>query len=70
LQLLGQRTATNTARSAVHYRSHAKATGRPRSNQRLEIRSDGGGQVLFDSVHFFYASRYRCRNVFSASHNR
>jgi len=69
LQLLGQRIATYTARGAVHHWPHAKATGRPRSDQRLEIRSDGSGQVLFDSVHFFHISCHCCRNVFSASHN-
>jgi len=69
LQLLGQRIAAHITRSPVYHWPHAKAAGRPRSNQRLEVRSNGSGQVLFDSVHFFHISRYSCRNVFSASHN-
>lgn len=68
LQLLSQRIATYTTRSAIYYWLHAKTTGRSGNNQRLEVCSDGSWQVLFDSVHFFHISRHYCRFVFSTTH--
>lgn len=70
MQLLSQRAAAHTTGSAVHHRLHAEAAGRPGSDQRLEVRGDGGGQVLPDRVHVFHFGRHRCRTVFSTTHNR
>lgn len=69
LQLFSQRTAINPTRSSLHHRLHAKATRRPGSNQRLEVRSNGCRQILFNSVHIFYISRHYCCFIFSATHN-
>lgn len=70
MQLLGQGAAADPAGSAVHHRLHAEAAGGPGSYERLEVRGDGRGPVLSDSVHVLHVGRHRGRAVLGAAHNR
>lgn len=70
VQLFGQGTAADPARSPVHHRLHAQTTRGPGGDERLEVRGHGGGPFLSDHFHVFHVSRHYCRTVFGAPHNR
>lgn len=64
------RPPKHTARASVHHQPHEEGRRGGRSDQRLEVRGDGGGPVLPDHLHDVHDHRDGGRAAFGAAHNR